>query len=391
MQSRTKSIMAVLAVGLLVTTGCSGPQKQDSAASGEDGVIRFTFSPDPAWDWIQEQGILEEMEKDSGFRILQTVTWDEFAYFAGGHGDIVSTATYELPLLEEKTGIQTVTFGKYNLLRITPLAAPGKNYTTLADIPKGSKIGVPSAVSSTLVWGMYAEKLHDLDFRVGGGRLRARRRGPLRHARARRARRYEAALAIPEAAIPYMRKGELEVMYDGKLPYEVYGEICSCGTRGSWATTSPPQEVVRRPPEGGRGLPRPLGGGHQGLAQEPGEDHRDVPAALRRRGGRGRQGDDGLHRRTTTGSSTRPTSRRSGSTRRRKSSSCSRTPGWSNADQPDPEMVVIQPPQSLMTLAPSTRRLLAAQAYSLAGISDLHRDSGPTPRPEWSPTCCRRR
>ena len=70
MKSKTKSIMAVLAVGLLVTTGCSGPQKQDSAASGEDGVIRFTFSPDPAWDWIQDQGILEEMEKDGTFERL---------------------------------------------------------------------------------------------------------------------------------------------------------------------------------------------------------------------------------------------------------------------------------------------------------------------------------
>ena len=90
-------------------------------------------------------------------RIVTSSTWDEFAYFAGGHGDIVSTATYELPLLEDKTGIKTVTFGKYNLLRITPITRADSGYKTLADIPKGSKIAVPSsAVSSTLVWGMFA-------------------------------------------------------------------------------------------------------------------------------------------------------------------------------------------------------------------------------------------
>ena len=65
-------------------------------------MIRFTFSPDPAWDWIQDQGILEEMEKDSGFRILQTVTWDEYGQFAGGHADVVSIGTYELQNLERR-------------------------------------------------------------------------------------------------------------------------------------------------------------------------------------------------------------------------------------------------------------------------------------------------
>ncbi len=81
-----KTLLAMLGAGVLLAAGCSGPaQSASNAAEGEDGVIRFTFSPDPAWDWIQDQGILEEMEKDSGYRILQTVTWDEFGQFAGGH------------------------------------------------------------------------------------------------------------------------------------------------------------------------------------------------------------------------------------------------------------------------------------------------------------------
>jgi hypothetical protein len=213
-----------------VLGACGG----DGGGAAEKGrsVIRFAFAPDPVWDYMNDNGIIVKYEEEHNIRIVTSSTWDEFAYFAGGHGDIVSTATYELPLLEEKTGIETVTFGKYNLLRITPLAAPGKKYKTLADIPKGSKIGVPSAVSSTLVWGMYARKLHDLDFRVGGGDFELVVedhfvmpehvvRGEL-----------EAALAIPEAAIPYLRKGELEVMYDGKLPYQVYDEICSCEHAG---------------------------------------------------------------------------------------------------------------------------------------------------------------
>src|SRR5262245_50598066 len=114
MNRKTTSLLAALGVGVVLASGCSGPGSDSkSAESGEDGVIRFTFSPDPAWDWIQDQGILEEMEKDSGFRILQTVTWDEYGQFAGGHADVVSIGTYELQNLEEETGAKTVTFGKF--------------------------------------------------------------------------------------------------------------------------------------------------------------------------------------------------------------------------------------------------------------------------------------
>jgi ABC-type nitrate/sulfonate/bicarbonate transport system substrate-binding protein len=230
---RTLALLSVLA---LVAVACGddngGGGGGGGGDTGEDGVIRFTFAPDPVWDFMNDNGIIVKFEEEHDMRIVTSSTWDEFAYFAGGHGDIVSTATYELPLLEQKTKTETVTFGRYNLLRITPLADPKKGYKTLADIPKGSKIGVPSAVSSTLVWGMFARKLHDLDFRVGGGDFELVvedhfvmpehvQRGEL-----------EAALAIPEAAISFLRKGQLEVMYDGKLPYEVYGGICSCQHQG---------------------------------------------------------------------------------------------------------------------------------------------------------------
>jgi ABC-type nitrate/sulfonate/bicarbonate transport system substrate-binding protein len=189
------------------------------------GVVRFAFAPDPVWDYMNDNNMILRWEEEHNQRIVTSSTWDEFAYFAGGHGDLVSTATYELPLLEQETKIKTVTFGKYNLLRITPLAKPEKNYKTLADIPKGSKIAVPSAVSSTLVWGMFAKKLHDLDFRVGRGDFNLVVEDHFVMAEHVLRDQVEAALAIPEAAIAQLRKGELEVMYDGRLPWEVYSEI----------------------------------------------------------------------------------------------------------------------------------------------------------------------
>lgn len=215
----------------LVAVACSD-DGGDAGADGDRTVIRFAFAPDPVWDYMNDNGKIVEFEEKYNIRIVTSSTWDEFAYFAGGHGDIVSMATYELPLLEQETGVKTVTFGKYNLLRITPLARPESNYETLADIPTGSKIGVPSAVSSTLVWGMFAEKLHGLNFRVGEGDFELVVEDHFVMPELVIRGELEAALAIPEAAVPFLRSGELEVMYGGKLPFEIYQDICSCDHQG---------------------------------------------------------------------------------------------------------------------------------------------------------------
>src|SRR5687768_17514070 len=83
--------------------------------TGEDGIIRFTFAPDPVWDYLKDSGIREEMEAESGIRIIEQASWDEFGLYAGGHADIVSIASFEVPLLEEETGNPATVFGKYNI------------------------------------------------------------------------------------------------------------------------------------------------------------------------------------------------------------------------------------------------------------------------------------
>ncbi|MCK5752278.1 MAG: ABC transporter substrate-binding protein, partial [Mycobacterium sp.] len=116
-----------LAAALLAATtaiamsGCvSRPGSE--ASGGEGGVIRFTFAPDPVWDYITDQGILAEMEEQSGFTIDASSTWDEFGVFAGGHADIVSSASYEVPVIEQETGRDTVVIGKYNMDRSVIIA-----------------------------------------------------------------------------------------------------------------------------------------------------------------------------------------------------------------------------------------------------------------------------
>ena len=141
----------------------------EAAGSGETQIIRFAFAPDPAWDYLTDTGNLAKWEAENNIRIVTSTTWDEFTYFAGGHGDIVSMGTQEIPVLEDQTSIETVTFGKYNFQRSPMMRRAGDTYNTLADVPLGSNICVSSPVSNTGFWTVAANELHGLDYRVGGG------------------------------------------------------------------------------------------------------------------------------------------------------------------------------------------------------------------------------
>ena len=131
-----------------------------AACGGEDGgTVRFVFSPDPVWNWLEDEGIIAEMEAESGITIERFESEDEFAFFAGGHADVVSTGSYETPVLESENGVPTVTIGKYNKAKDIVVVAADSGYATFADLPAGCKVGVESFSGSTIVWQALAAEL----------------------------------------------------------------------------------------------------------------------------------------------------------------------------------------------------------------------------------------
>lgn len=219
-----KLCVAAAAMALAVTAvGCGGSSSEQ--AEGDQQVIRFAFAPDPVWDLLTDSGELAKWEQENNVKIETSTTWDEFTYFAGGHGDIVSMSTQETPVLEQETGIKTVTFGKYNYQRVPLLKRAGDPYETLEDIPKGSKICVSGPTSNTAFWTVLAKQMHDLDYRVGGGDFQLIVNDHFVNPTNLLRGDCEAAAVIPEAAVPQLRKGELEIMYGGQLPFQLYKEF----------------------------------------------------------------------------------------------------------------------------------------------------------------------
>ncbi len=214
----------LMALGLFASACGSDDDESTEGGSGGEArsVIRFAFAPDPVWDWMTDEGILVEWEEENNIRIVTSSTWDEFTFFAGGHGDVVSMGTQEIPVLENETSIETVTFGKYNYQRSPMMRRAGDPYETLADIPAGSTICVSSPVSNTGFWTVAAQELHGLDYRVGGGDFNLIVNDHFVNPTNLLRGDCEAAVVIPEAAAPHLRSGDIELMYEGQMPFQLY-------------------------------------------------------------------------------------------------------------------------------------------------------------------------
>jgi hypothetical protein len=218
--------MSLLMLLAFVLAACGdGGEGGEGGEGDERTVIRFAFAPDPVWDYMNDTGMLVEWEEENNIRIVTSSTWDEFTFFAGGHGDVVSMGTQEIPVLEQETGIETVTFGKYNALRDSMMTTPDTGFETIADIPPGSTICVASPVSATGFWGVAAQELHDLDFRVGGGDFELIVNDHFVNPQNMLNGDCVAAILIPEAAAPYLRTGEIVIMYDGQSPFQLYNSF----------------------------------------------------------------------------------------------------------------------------------------------------------------------
>jgi ABC-type nitrate/sulfonate/bicarbonate transport system substrate-binding protein len=236
MSSGFKRSAVVVSVLALFAAGCGdGGAGGDGAAQGgggEGSTIRFAFSPDPVWDWLEDQGILREMEQKSGFTIQRFESEDEFAIFAGGHADVVSTASYETPILEKETGAKTVTIGKYNKAKDIIVVDDSKPWSTIADIPKGCKVGVESFSGSTNVWAALAEDMHQRELKQGSDDLEEVvtdfevspelvNKGDLC-----------AGITAMTTSIPFLMNGEVKPLYDGKGASQLYAENYEPGHEG---------------------------------------------------------------------------------------------------------------------------------------------------------------
>ncbi|MBU8820095.1 ABC transporter substrate-binding protein [Mycolicibacterium goodii] len=218
--------VAALAVVPACSAGLGGPPSSRTAA---DGVIRFTFAPDPIWDHMHDSGIIEQWESDTGYTIETSATWDEFGLFAGGHADIISTASFEVPGLEEQTERATVIIGRYNAERSRILVRADDQAQSLADL-QGRRLGVFTTVSGTLVWSALIKQMHDLNVVGGDFDVVVADIQNLSSLLARG--EIDACICYPDLSVRELREGSVRALYDGKSSADLFAELVAPGHDG---------------------------------------------------------------------------------------------------------------------------------------------------------------
>jgi ABC-type nitrate/sulfonate/bicarbonate transport system substrate-binding protein len=184
-------------------------------------IVRFVFAPDPVMLYMQDTGIVDEYEQKYNMKLKTISTWDELAFFGGGHADIASTGDYEIPALMAESNEDLVVFGIYNLGRVPIFVKTDSPYQTIQDL-KGKKIGVPGPLSSTMIWGVMLKATEGVDFRVGGGDFDLVVNDHMVNGELLRNGEIEAGVIIPEALVPEMRDGTVRLLYGAGGTWEYY-------------------------------------------------------------------------------------------------------------------------------------------------------------------------
>ncbi len=313
---RPRSAIALAASGCGSRPGAA----EEGEAKDAGGVVNMVMAPDPVWKWMEDQGIKQEMEEEAGIQILTSSSWDEFGVYAGGHADVVSAASYEVPELEAQTGEKATIFGKFNSDRSILAVPADSDAKDICDL-EGKKIVTHSAVSITIMWGVYAREFCDLDLRAGGGDYELVVTDPQNAAGLIERGDADAGLLLPDFSIPQLSSGDIKPLYDAKSVSQIYAEKFSSDPD---EVTHPQNNVfvarkawVEKNPEEAAFLIEIWDRGVQEWAEQPRRDHRRLPRGLRRGDARGEGVHRGLAERTsTTGSSPPPTSTRPGWTAR---------------------------------------------------------------------------
>jgi ABC-type nitrate/sulfonate/bicarbonate transport system substrate-binding protein len=219
---------ALALIGALSLAAC-GSDDDDDGGGGDTGnieaqqVIRFAFAPDPVWNYIVDSGILEEKGTEAGIDINAFQSFDEFGLFAGGNADVLSTGSYETPLLDEQ-GIETVTFGRYNANKDIFAVAADNPAKTAKDLDEGCKVAAESPTGNTVIWASLVNELDGRTIEEGGDDLGLVTADYQVMPQLLEDGEVCAAIVDPFQATEALRTGQIKALYDGQPANALYAE-----------------------------------------------------------------------------------------------------------------------------------------------------------------------
>jgi ABC-type nitrate/sulfonate/bicarbonate transport system substrate-binding protein len=209
--------------GSTTVTAEAGAPAQDPGPRQDPVRIRLALAPDPLWEWLKASGTVAQWEADRNIRIEASSPFDQFAAFAGGHADMVVISALDVPQFVEQTDREPAVIGKYTTDRSILAVRRTSRAEDLADLVE-SRIAVESALGSTLLWGLIAESLHGLDFRVDGSDFDLVVVDAASVADLVMRGDVDACICLPDASVPFLAEGTMKPLYGGRSGARIYAE-----------------------------------------------------------------------------------------------------------------------------------------------------------------------
>ena len=227
---------ALLAAAAVIAASCGGgsttvvaspdASAQDAASQQSEPVrIRLALAPDPVWEWLKDSGTVAEWESARNIRIDASSPFDQFSAFAGGHVDVVVINALEVPQFVEQSDREPVIVGRFTTDRSFLAVRRTSRAETLEDLVE-ARITVDSALGSALLWGVIADAMHDLEFRVGSPDFDLVVVESASVADLVMRGDVDACICLPDFSVSDLAGGRLRPLYGGKSAAEIYaGEV----------------------------------------------------------------------------------------------------------------------------------------------------------------------
>ena len=229
-----RTLGAALTVAALLAASCggngatttvtaeAGAPAQDLSSQRTDPVrIRLALAPDPVWQWLQDSGTVAEWEAARNIRIDASSPFDQFSAFAGGHADVVVINALEVPQFVEQSDREPVVIGRLHTDRSFLAVRRTSRAETLDDLIE-TRITVDSALGSALLWGVIADSLHGLEFRVDSPDFELVVVESASVADLVMRGDVDACICLPDFSVTDLADGRLRPLYGGRSAAEIY-------------------------------------------------------------------------------------------------------------------------------------------------------------------------
>ena len=185
--------------------------------------IRLALPPDPVWEWLKDSGTVSEWEMSRNIKIEASSPFDQFSAFAGGHADVVVINALEVPQFVEQSDREPIVVGRFTTDRSFLAVRRTSNAETLADLIE-TRITVDSALGSALLWGVIADALHDLEFRVDSPDFDLVVVESASVADLVMRGDVDACICLPDFSVSDLADGRLRPLYGGRSAAEIYAD-----------------------------------------------------------------------------------------------------------------------------------------------------------------------